>query len=66
MAFVVLEDIFSSIELVLFPKIFDKYRALLNEYEKVLVKGRASFGADENGKLIVDTLVKLGDKSCEL
>lgn len=42
MAFIVLEDLYSSIEVIVFPKIFNITRSIINEDEVVLLKGRVS------------------------
>ncbi len=66
MAFAELEDVFSTVELVVFPKIYEKYRGILQEDAKLLIRGKASFNADENGKIIVDEIQRLGEKTKEL
>jgi DNA polymerase-3 subunit alpha len=56
MAFITLEDIVGSIEIVVFPKTYEKYRQYIEEDAKILVYGRASISETE-GKLILEKLV---------
>lgn len=64
MAFLTLEDFQGSIEVILFPKVYEKCTAFLKEEEVYLVKGRANVSADGEGKVIameVEPLI-LGEK----
>ncbi|KEI94768.1 DNA polymerase III subunit alpha [Clostridium botulinum] len=65
MAFIVLEDLYSSIEVIVFPKIFNMARTIINEDEVVLLKGRVSLREDEQPKLIcefMEPLVKINSE----
>ncbi len=65
MAFIVLEDLYSSIEVIVFPKIFNMARNIINEDEVVLLKGRVSLREDEQPKLIcefMELLVKINSE----
>ncbi len=66
MAFLTLEDMEGSIEVVLFPKDYEKYRPWLTEERKVFIKGRASVAEDAQGKLICEQLVAFEDVPREL
>ena len=57
MAVITLEDMAGSIEVLVFPKSYEKYRGLLQEDAKVFITGRASIGDDPAGKLICDRVV---------
>ncbi len=58
MAFLTLEDLSGSIEILLFPRDFDKNRAFLAVDARVYVHGRVSLGADEaRGKLVCDRII---------
>ncbi|WP_061995797.1 DNA polymerase III subunit alpha [Clostridium sp. ATCC 25772] len=62
MAFLTLEDLYGAIEVVVFPKTFEKYRNLLNEDEVVLIKGRVAVREDEQNKILceqIDPLVNI-------
>ncbi|MFR5586194.1 MAG: OB-fold nucleic acid binding domain-containing protein [[Clostridium] scindens] len=52
MAFVTLEDMLGSVEVVVFPKDYEKNQQYLNEDSKVFIKGRVSEEDDAPSKLI--------------
>ena len=54
MAFVNLEGVSGSIEIVVFPKLFAKYVNIFNNGAAVLIGGRISVREEENPKLILD------------
>lgn len=56
MAFVELEDIYGSLELVVFPKILDKYSSMVIDDSKILVKGKLSLREDEDIKIICEEI----------
>jgi DNA polymerase-3 subunit alpha len=56
MAFVTVEDLFSAIEVVIFPKTYEKCKGLIEEDGIVLVKGRVSIKEDEKPKLLCESL----------
>ncbi|MGG7162776.1 DNA polymerase III subunit alpha [Clostridium ihumii] len=59
MAFLTLEDIYGSIEVVVFPKTFDKCRNMINEDEVVLIKGRVAVREDEQNKILCEEITPL-------
>ncbi len=61
MAFLNLEDLVGSVEIVVFPRDYEKYGALLQEDEKIFVKGRASVEEDKDGKIICEQIVSFAD-----
>ncbi len=58
MAFVTIEDVYGKIEVVVFPKIFDKSRAFLNAEQIVKVSGRIQI-KDGVPTIIADGVFKL-------
>jgi len=57
MAFVTVEDLVGSVETLLFPKTFERYRDMLVPEAKVFMRGRVSVGdEDVQGKLICEDL----------
>lgn len=56
MAFITLEDLLGSIEVVVFPKKYEQYRQILEPDSKIFVYGRASISEDE-GKLLLERAV---------
>jgi DNA polymerase-3 subunit alpha len=52
MAFVTLEDLYGTIEIIVFPRELKSYQELLTEENIVIVKGRLSIREDEEPKVI--------------
>ncbi len=52
MAFIKLEDMFGQLEILVFPKDYEKYRSVLEPENKVLVTGRVTAEEDKDAKLI--------------
>lgn len=63
MAFVELEDLYGTIEVIVFPQLLQKYNHILNEDNIVYVKGSLSIKEDENAKLIAREIKDISDKS---
>ena len=57
MAFITLEDLVGSVEIIVFPRDYEKNREFLNEEEKIYVRGRVSLSEDAQGKLICERVV---------
>lgn len=66
MAILTLEDLYGTIEILVFSKVLEKYRFLLKDNEKIFVRGRTSIGDDDKGKLICDKIVSFDDVPREL
>lgn len=54
MAFLTLEDLVGTVEVIIFPRDYEKYHDLLVEDEKVFITGRANVEEEKNGKLICE------------
>ena len=61
MAFLTLEDLVGSIEVLVFPKVYEQESAKLTEDSKVFIKGRASAEEDRDGKLICESIQAFDD-----
>ena len=66
MAFLQVEDLLGSIEVIVFPKDYEKSSALLTEDSKVFIKGRVSVEEDKDGKLICEKIIGFGEISRKL
>ena len=66
MAFITLEDLVGTVEVVVFPKDYENKRDLLMEEAKVFIQGRADIGDDPVGKLICERVIPFGDVPKEL
>ena len=60
MAFVTLLDTLGTLEVIVFPKTFEKCRRMIYAGSKVLIKGRAQVSEDE-GKLIASEIISLDE-----
>ncbi len=56
MAFLTLEDLFGTVEVIVFPRDYERYHALLNDDEKIFVRGHVSIEEDKDGKLICERI----------
>ena len=66
MAFLTIEDLLGTVEVVVFPKDYEKNRNYLNEDSKVFVKGRVSEEDDNASKLICEAIIPFEQTSCDL
>ena len=66
MAFITLEDLAGSVEVVIFPKVYEKNQQYLNEESKVFVKGRVSEEDEAASKLICESIVPFEQTKREL
>ena len=66
MAFVTIEDLYGTIEVLVFPKLYEKYRQIIAEDNKVFITGRVTSGGEENAKMICEIITLFSDKSSEL
>lgn len=56
MAFISLEDLVGSVEVMIFPRDYEQYSALLTEDAKIFVRGRVSVEEDKDAKLICEQI----------
>lgn len=56
MAFITVDDLYGSVEALLFPATFKRCRSILRQDELVILQGRASFREGEDGKLVVQNV----------
>lgn len=66
MAFITVEDLVGTVEVVIFPRDYEANASFLNEDEKVFVKGRVSAEEDKPGKLICEKIVPFGEVPKEI
>ena len=66
MAFITLEDLLGTVEVIVFPRDYEKFHMLLNEDEKVFIRGRVNVEEDKNGKLICEQMYSFEDTKREL
>ncbi len=56
MAYLTLEDLMGTVEVLVFPKDYEKYRNELNEEDKVFIKGRVSEEDEAPSRLICESV----------
>ncbi|MBO4367711.1 MAG: DNA polymerase III subunit alpha, partial [Clostridia bacterium] len=56
MGFMTIEDLYGSIEVLIFPKVFERVQGMLNTERPVVVSGRLSIREEESPKLLMDTI----------
>ena len=66
MAFLTLEDLLGSVEVIVFPKNYQRYASLLEEDEKVFVEGRVSVEEDKPSKIILERAVPFASTKREV
>ncbi len=66
MAFITLEDLVGTMEIIIFPNSYEKYSRLLNVDEKVFVRGRAVTEDEKNAKLVCERMYSFADAKKEL
>ena len=66
MAFITLEDLVGTLEVIIFPKSYEKSSHLLDTDAKVFVRGRVSTEEEKNSKLICEKVYSFDDTKKEL
>lgn len=66
MAFLTIEDLVGTVEVVVFPKDYEKNQQYLNEDERVFVRGRVNSEDDKPSKLICEKIWKFAEVPQEL
>ena len=66
MAFITLEDLVGTVEVVVFPRDYEKSQKYLEEDNKIFIQGRASAEDDKPSKLILEKVRSFDDVPKEL
>ncbi len=66
MAFVTLEDLVGTVEIIVFPRQFERYRSLIVEGKKLFVTGEASMEENAAGKVIANSITEFCQMPSEL
>lgn len=66
MAFLTVEDLYGTVEVIVFPRDYEKYRTLLEEDTKVFIQGRVTVEEDKPAKLICSGVVSFDAVEKEL
>lgn len=57
MAFITVEDLTGAVEIIIFPKDYERFGQYLQEDAKIFVVGRATIEDEQNGKIICERIV---------
>lgn len=66
MAFITLEDLVGTVEIIIFPRDYERYSRSLEMDAKVFVKGRATVEEERGGKIICEEIHSFDDVKREL
>ena len=66
MAFITLEDLVGTVEVVVFPRQFERSRMLMEEGQKIFVKGEANIEENSAGKVLANSIVSFDRVPSEL
>lgn len=61
MAFLTIEDMFGDIDIIVFPKTFERYKNIINEDNIIIIYGVLSIQEDENIKIIANKIVPINE-----
>ena len=61
MAYLTIEDLVGTVEVIVFPRTFSTYRNIIEGTDKLFITGRVNANADENAKLICESVVPFED-----
>ena len=66
MAFLTIEDLVGTVEVIVFPRDYEHYHAMIEEDEKVFIQGHANVEEEKNGKIICEKVIPFDDTSREV
>ena len=66
MAFLTLEDLVGTIEIIVFPRQFERNRNLMQEGAKLFISGEASIEEQADGKVIANSITEFSNMPSEL
>ncbi|MCR5737434.1 MAG: DNA polymerase III subunit alpha, partial [Eubacterium sp.] len=66
MAFITLEDLVGTVEVIVFPRQFERNRELMEEGKKIFVTGEAQFEENSAGRVIANSITEFAMMPSEL
>ncbi|MGI6055924.1 MAG: DNA polymerase III subunit alpha [Bilifractor sp.] len=66
MAFLTLEDLLGTMEIIVFPKSYEQYSGMINPDAKVFIRGRVSVEEDRPSKLILERIIPFSEIPSEI
>ena len=61
MAFITIEDLTGSVEVIIFPRDYERYQRYINDDAKIFVIGRATVEDEQNGKIICERIISFDE-----
>lgn len=61
MAFVELEDLYGTVEIIVFPNIYERFRDLISVDKVIAISGTVNFKEDEAPKILADNIVDIAN-----
>ncbi len=61
MAFLQIEDLVGSVEVLVFPRVYERYRSSMNVEERLFVSGRVSLEDNKPAKLLADRIWRFSE-----
>lgn len=66
MAFITVEDLTGTVEVIVFPRDYERYQRFITEDAKVFVVGRATIEDEQDGKIICERIVPFDETRREV
>lgn len=66
MAFITIEDIVGTVEIIIFPRQYERYSQIIKEENKVLIRGNATVEEEKPAKLICQEIIPFDEISKEV
>jgi len=66
MAFISLEDLLGTVEIIIFPRDYEKYQKYLIEDQKIYIRGRVSISDDQQAKLVCEKIIPFDEVPKEI
>ncbi len=66
MAFLTLEDLLGTMEIIVFPKSYEQYSGMIDTDAKVFIRGRVSVEEDRPSKLILERVIPFSEVPAEI
>nr|MBP7320599.1 DNA polymerase III subunit alpha [Lachnospiraceae bacterium] len=66
MAFLTIEDLVGTVEVIVFPKDYERYQNLMEADAKIFIKGRINAEDEKDGKLICEQIFRFDDATREI
>lgn len=61
MAFITIEDMFGTLEIIIFPRDYEKYKYMIDVDEKIIIKGKVAMEEDKPAKLICTEVIPFSE-----